>query len=125
MYKRQLLFAASETSADQLYFGHFFAPDAYLAFGPRGQRVAVLNPLEYGRALKESTYDTVLRLDEWQKKARETFRRPDAGLAHVVKLLAREYGIQRFLVPPEFPSGLLTKLRALQVPVDVLSLIHI
>lgn len=114
-----LLYAASDTNADQYYFGRFFAPDAYLAFGPRGQRVAVLNPLEYGRALKESSYDTVLRLDEWQKKARETFRRPDTGIAHIVKLLAREYGVRRFIVPPEFPAGLLTKLRALQIPVEV------
>jgi len=114
-----LLYAASDSNADQYYFGRFFAPDAYVAFGPRGQRVAVMNPLEYGRALKESNYDTVLRLDEWQKKARETFRRPDAGLAHIVKLLAQEYGVQRFIVPPEFPAGLLVKLRALQVPVEV------
>ncbi|HVU38182.1 MAG TPA: M24 family metallopeptidase [Opitutales bacterium] len=114
-----LLYAASETNADQLYFGRFFAPDAYLAFGPRGQRVAVMNALEYGRALKESEYDTVLRLEEWQTRARDYFKRKDAGLAHIVKLLADEYGVKRYVVPPEFPAGLLTKLRALQVPVEV------
>ena len=114
-----LLYAASESCADQYYFGRFFAPDAFLAFGPHGQRVALMNQLEYGRALKESNYDTVLRLEEWQKKARDIFHRPDAGLAHIVKLLAREYGVQRFLVPPEFPAGLLLKLRALQIRVDV------
>ncbi len=114
-----LLYAASDTNADQYYFGRFFAPDAFLALGPRGKRVAVMPTLEYGRALKESTYDTVLRLDEWQKRARETFHREDAGLAHVVKLLAREYEVSRFIVPAEFPSGMLMKLRALQIPVEV------
>jgi Xaa-Pro aminopeptidase len=114
-----LLYAASETSADQLYFGHFFAPDAYLAFGPRDNRVAVLNVLEYSRALKESGYDTVLRLEEWQRKAREAFHRDDINLAHVLKLLAREYDINSFLVPTDFPSGLLEKIRALKIPVNV------
>jgi Xaa-Pro aminopeptidase len=114
-----LLYAASDANADQLYFGRFFAPDAYLAFGPRGQRVAVLHALEYGRALKESNYDTVLRLEEWMKKARDVFHRDDAGIAHVVKLLAREYDIQSFVVPQEFPAGVLVKLRALQIPVEV------
>jgi Xaa-Pro aminopeptidase len=81
--------------------------------------VAVLNALEYGRALKESGYDTVLRLEEWLKKAREHFRRDDAGLAHVVKLLAREYDIESFVTPSDFPAGLLEKLRALKLLVTV------
>jgi len=114
-----LLYAASDTSADQLYFGRFFAPDPYLAFGPRNQRVAVMNALEYGRALKESSYDTVLRLEEWLEKARRTFRRKDVNMAHVVKLLAQEYDVKKFMVPSEFPSGLLMKLRTLQIPVEV------
>jgi Xaa-Pro aminopeptidase len=114
-----LLYAASDTSADQLFFGRFFAPDAYLAFGPRGHKVAVLNALEYGRALKESSYDTVLRLEEWLKKARDTFRRQDVSLAHVLKLLTREYAIASFLVPTDFPAGLLEKIRALKIPVTV------
>jgi Xaa-Pro aminopeptidase len=114
-----LLYAASDANADQLYFGRFFVPDAYLAIGPRGQRVAVLNALEYGRALKESDYDTVLRLEEWQARARETFKRPDAGLAHIVKLLAQEYNVRHFVVPPDFPARLFAKLRSLQVPVEV------
>jgi Xaa-Pro aminopeptidase len=114
-----LLYAASEGSADQLYFGRFDAPDAYISLGPRGQRVAVMNALEYGRALKESEYDTVLRLEEWLQKAREAFHRQDVGIAHVIKMLAREYEVQKFIVPQEFPAGLLTKLRALQVPVEV------
>jgi Xaa-Pro aminopeptidase len=114
-----LLYAASETSADQLYFGHFFAPDAYLAFGPRDTRVAVLNVLEYSRALKESGYDTVLRLEEWLKKAREAFRREDVNLAHVLKLLAREYDIESFLAPTDFPAGLLEKIRALKIKVKI------
>ncbi|MGA2053458.1 MAG: M24 family metallopeptidase [Opitutales bacterium] len=114
-----LLYAASDTSADQLYFGRFFAPDAFLAFGPRDNRVAVLNALEYGRALKESSYDTVLRLEEWLKKARDTFPRAEVNLAHVLKLLAREYAVSSFLVPTDFPSGLLEKIRALNLPVAV------
>ena len=114
-----LLYAASEGSADQLYFGRFDAPDAYIALGPHGQRIAVMNALEYGRALKESEYDTVLRLEEWLQKAREVFHREDVGIAHVVKLLVREYEVEKYVVPQEFPAGLLTKLRALQVPVEV------
>ncbi len=114
-----LLYAASGSNADQLYFGGFFAPDPYLAFGPRDHKVAVLNALEYGRALKESGYDTVLRLEEWLKKAREFFKREDAGIAHVVKLLIREYGIESFVTPPDFPAALLEKLRALKITVTV------
>ena len=55
-----LLFADTERSPDMLYFGGFSVPDPFIACEIRGRSIAILNALEYGRALKESKLTTLL-----------------------------------------------------------------
>ncbi|MEZ0216104.1 MAG: M24 family metallopeptidase [Rariglobus sp.] len=106
-----LLYADTARSADMLYFGRFSVPDAFIAFGVRGKKIAVLSALEFGRAQKSSGFDTVLPLEPWLVKVRAT--NPKAGIAEVIGLLAKHYKIHAFDVAPDFPLALADKLRAL------------
>lgn len=106
-----LLYADTARSADMLYFGRFSVPDAFIAFGVRGKKIAVLSALEFGRAQKSSGFDTVLPLEPWLVKVRAI--NPKAGIAEVIGLLAKHYKIQAFEVPSDFSLGLADKLRAL------------
>lgn len=108
-----LLYADTARSADMLYFGHFNAPDPFIALGIGCKKIVVVNALEFGRARKSSGFDVVLPLEPWLKKARA--QHPDAkvGAAEVIALLARHYKRVSFTVPNDFPTGLCDRLRAL------------
>lgn len=118
-----LFYASPETSTDLLYFGGFLAPDPFLAFESGKQRVAVLNALEYARALKESRFDTVLSLEEWREKARRRYGTSSKAvkLAQIVRLLWQEFSIHQFVVPHDFPAGLAFELKRAKVPFTVSS----
>ncbi len=114
-----LLFADTQKSADQLYIGGFNVPDAFLSFQKGRKWYAVLNQLEYARALKESRFDEILQLELCLELAREKFQRAKVGYAEVVAALAEEFEIESFKVPGDFPSSLAFKLIELGVKIDV------
>ena len=117
-----LFYASPETSADLLYFGGFFAPDPFIAFGIGKQRIAVLNALEYGRAQKASRFDRVLSFEEWREKARYTYgvSAPGAAeFAQIIRLLGQEFTIPQFVIPQDFPVGLAFKLQEANVEFTV------
>ena len=102
-----------------LYFGKISVPDAFIAFGRKGRKYAVVSALEFGRVRRDSAFDVVLPLEAYLQKARK--RRPGrkAGAAEVIQLLAREFRQVRFTVPDDFPAGLFQKLHRLGVGVSV------
>ena len=114
-----LFYADTETSRDLLYFGRFDCHDPFLAFADRGRKVAVLSALEYGRGLKESAFDEILRHEELQAEA--AFLPPDTrpGPADILAMLAARRAIPSFVVPGDFPAGLLERLRERGLPVTV------
>lgn len=114
-----LLFADTRRSADQLYVGGFSVPDAFLSFKKGRKWYAVLNQLEYARALKESRFDEVLPLELWLELTREKFQRAKVGYAELVATLADEFEIGSFKVPGDFPSSLAFNLVELGIKVDV------
>jgi Xaa-Pro aminopeptidase len=114
-----LLYADSDSSADQLYFTGFHAGDPFIAFGVGRKRYGVFSALEISRARKQSSVDGILSLPEWQDRARRYSTNGKPGPAEVIKALARHFKIRRFNVPEDFPAGLLLKLRELGVKVDV------
>ncbi len=104
--KALLLFADTRVSADQLYFGKFSVPDAFLSFKRGGKSYAVLSRLEFARALKESAFDHVLSLEEWIEKAKRLFKKSKCGYKEVVQTLVKEHRISGFTVPSDFPAKL-------------------
>lgn len=110
-----LLYAASEHSADLLYFGGFSAPDPFAALEAGGRKLALFNALEFGRAKKESSFDEVLSLEEYQEKARKRWKTAAPSVAQVIATLAFERGQKLFTIADDFPAALASKLNALGV----------
>ncbi|MCX6940647.1 MAG: hypothetical protein NTX09_07920 [Verrucomicrobia bacterium] len=66
-----LLYADTTRSPDALYFGRVEVPDPFIAFGLRGKKYAVVGALEFGRVKKTSSFDVVLPLESYVKRARD------------------------------------------------------
>ena len=90
MNGEKLIYASTEKSADMLYFAKMNIPDPVFAFTCKGEKHALMSPLEFGRAKKESDFDVI----------HPTSRKPDAEeILGVLKKL----GISKISVPREFP----------------------
>ncbi len=118
-----LFHADTHASRDLLYFGGFECHDPFTAFADRGKKIAVLNALEFGRGLKESSFDEILPLEAVQAELRRQHA-PDnpasrPSTADIIAHLATQRRIPAFLVPEDFPAGLLEALRARGVTVAV------
>ncbi len=114
-----LLYADTERSADALYFGKVSVPDAFVAFGRRGKKYAVVGALEFGRVKRTSDFDVVLPLETYLQRARDRWPERTPGAAEVIALVAEETGTRAFTVPDDFPAGLYEKVRALGVELQV------
>jgi Xaa-Pro aminopeptidase len=114
-----LLYAASDQSADVLYFGGVNVPDPFVAFGVRGKKYAIVSALEFGRVKRTSDFDVVLPLERYVQHARELWPQRKPGAAEVIYLAAKEVGQTRFTVPHDFPSGVYEKLFELGLDVEV------
>ena len=114
-----LLYADTERSSDALYFGRVNVPDAFVAFGLRGKKYAVVSALEFGRVKKDSAFDVVLPLEAYVKHARELWPQRKPGAAEVIFLLAKEFRQTRFIVPDDFPAGIYDKLFELGLDLEI------
>lgn len=115
-----LFYADTHTSRDLLYFGRFECHDPFIALRHRGKKIAVLNALEFGRGLKESGFDEILPLEPLQAEALKLSPGlPRPGPAEIIARLAEKLRIPAFAVPEEFPAGLLERLRAAGLSVQV------
>lgn len=114
-----LLYADTERSADALYFGRVGVPDAFLAFGVRGRKYAVVSALEFSRVRRDSAFDVVLPLEGYFQAAQRAWPRRPVGTAEVMALVARELRQARFTIPEDFPAGLAGRLRRLGLDLAV------
>lgn len=110
-----LLYADTARNSDLRYFARFTVPDPMIAMRVRGEKIGVLNALEYGRAQKSSGFDTVLALEPLVEQARQGHPDAKPGPAEVISLLARKYRVKSFTIPDDFPAGLCDRLRALGI----------
>lgn len=113
-----LLYADTETSSDMLYFGKVDVPDPFIAFSCRGERVAVVSQLEFGRVSKTSRFDRVLSLESRLEKAAGGAAKVPFP-ASVIAELATEFGIARFRVAEDFPCGVAFALQEAGVSFEV------
>jgi len=117
-----LLAAASDASADMLYFSGVFVPDPFLALAIGGRRIAVLSKLERQRVEREGRFDEVLEWEPLRDRAVRDFPKIKAPMAAVAALLAKQYRVTRFRVPWDFPVGLAWALQTVGVAVDAAGL---
>jgi Xaa-Pro aminopeptidase len=114
-----LLYADSERNADALYFGRISVPDAFIAFGCRGKKYAVVSALEFGRVKRDSDFDVVLPLEPYLQRARDVWPQQKPGVPHVIALVAKQLKQPRFTVADDFPAGLYEKVSKLGVKLTI------
>jgi Xaa-Pro aminopeptidase len=108
MSPARLMVAASGHDADMLYATRFYADDPFVWWEARGKTHAVLSPLEIDRARP------VARRHQWQAHGLAEFlpaQAKDNSPAGVIPGIAAKYKLKSFLVPGQFPAGLLETLR--------------
>ena len=108
----RLMYAASGHDADLLYATRFYADDPFLWWEVRGRRHLALSPLEIDRA-RPVAQGRVHALTEFLPKGRKSS--PAALIAGV----AQACRTRSFLVPEQFPAGLLEQARAEKLRVKV------
>lgn len=114
-----LFFTDTHRSADLRYFCGFEVHDPFIAVQVGDKRIGVLNALEFGRGLKESTFDEIVPLEELTAAA-EKAGVATPGPADQIAVLAKKFRIKAFDVPGEFPSFLLVKLLDLGLDINVI-----
>src|ERR1700733_2104088 len=97
-----LMVAARGHDADMLYATRFYADDPFVWWEARGKSHVALSPLEIDRA-KPICRAQVHGIGEFSAKS--------SGAEAVIPGIASKYKIKSFLVPTQFPAGLLEKLR--------------
>lgn len=108
-----LMYAASESDVDVLYFGGVFVPDPFISFSCKGKRFAVVSQLEFARIVKVGGYDEVLSLEEVASSAKS----PQPALQ--IAWVAKKFQISTFKVAEKFPCGLAFQLQELGVQLEV------
>ena len=110
-----LLYADTGSSADQLYFSRVDVHDPFIAFGVGQKRFSVQSALEFGRIRKARTFDQVLPLESWRKRAEKRFPGQAVGPAEIIAELACAHRVRGFRVPDDFPAALFVRLGQLGV----------
>ena len=106
MSSARLMVAASGHDADMLYATRFYADDPFVWWEARGKRHVALSPLEIDRARPIARVTQVHGIGEFLPPQAK-----DNSPAGVIPGIAAKYKLQSFLVPGQFPAGLLEKLR--------------
>lgn len=97
--------AASGHDADLLYATHFYADDPFVWWEIRGKSHIALSPLEIDRARPVARAQVHATGEFLSAQAK------DHSAAAVIGGIAKKYRLKAFLVPEQFPAGLLEKLR--------------
>jgi Xaa-Pro aminopeptidase len=106
MSSARLMVAASGHDADMLYATRFYADDPFVWWEARGKTHVALSPLEIDRAKPIARVSQVHGIGEFLVPQAK-----DNSPASVIPGIAAKYKLKSFLVPGQFPAGLLEKLR--------------
>ena len=108
MTSARLMCSASGHDADMLYATRFYADDPFVWWEVRGKPHAALSPLEIDRARP------IARRYQWEAHGTSEFipaQAKDHSIAALIAGIAAKDKIKSFLVPGQFPAGLLENLR--------------
>src|SRR5688500_9074151 len=110
-----LMVADSEHDANMLYAVRMFVPDPFIYLRLRGQCYIVMSDLEIDRARENAPHCTVLSVTQCRKQL-EQMRRKGTP-AQIIRLLLSRAQLRSVAVPYNFPHGLATELRRLNIRV--------
>ncbi len=108
------LLDASQDDANQLYLSGFTGPDPFLTLYADGEIHVLVGGLEYGRAKKEATADTVERHADYDYEYGSRDERHDMYAAFV-----RDKGVESVAMPPRGPVGTADAMRERGIDVAV------
>jgi len=114
MSTARLMVAASGHDADLLYATRFYADDPFIWWEAQNETHIALSPLEIDRARPVARVTQVHGLAEFLPAQPK-----DSSAVAVISGIASKYKIKSFLVPEQFPAGLLEKLRATGLKITV------
>ena len=107
--KREIVLNGScQTNADMLYFTGAPIPDPFYAFTLRGEKCALIGALELGRLSKLGGLDEIFDLSTLAPKLFPDRRADDT---QVLAAILKKSRVRGLIVPAEFPSLLLERLR--------------
>jgi Xaa-Pro aminopeptidase len=107
MSSARLMCSASGHDADMLYATRFYADDPFVWWETRNKTHIALSPLEIDRAKPVAQVMQVHPIGEFLPPHPK-----DNSFASVISGIAAKCKIKSFLVPGQFPAGLLEKLRS-------------
>ena len=108
------LLDGSQADANQLYLSGFTGPDPFVSLYNAGSVHLLVSGLEYGRALSESTAQTVERYADYNYSYGGPDERYDMYAAFI-----RDKGVESVMMPPRGPVGTADALRARGIDVIV------
>ena len=97
-----LFIAASEQDSNLYYATRFIAPDPFIYFEIKGERLMVMSDLEMDRARTQASVDRVLSYSEIEQKAKKQGMKSPTTI-DIVHVVLKESKIRRLLVPANFP----------------------
>jgi Xaa-Pro aminopeptidase len=107
-----LFIAASEYDSNLYYATRFIAPDSFIYFEVKGERLMVMSDLEMDRAKTQASVDRVLSYSEIERKAKKQGIKNPTTI-DIVNIVLKEFKARRLLVPANFPFIYATRLQEL------------
>lgn len=117
--KALLFFDDTLRNLDLRYFCGFEVHDPFIALQVGRKKIGVLNALEYGRGLKESSLDQIIPLEDLVEAA-QARGVSHPGPAENIAVLTEKFGVDQLEVPEDFPAVLLVKLSEMGFNLNVI-----
>ncbi len=106
-----VIYNSTQNDSNLIYWGHFEAPDAFLAMKLDEYSVAFVSELEYGRCKATSCFEEVLLFTEIQKQAQQKYDKLSAWAA-LFCFLKDRYFIDSFVIPDNFPAKIYAEIKS-------------
>ena len=106
-----VIYNATQNDSNLIYWGHFEAPDPFLAIKLGEHKVAFISELEYGRCKATSRFDEVLLFTEIREQAQQKYNKLNVWAA-LFCFLKDRYSIDGFIIPDNFPAKIYAEIKS-------------
>lgn len=119
--KIKCLYTSTEKSSDALYLSGVSIPDDFLLILAGRKRIAVVNQLEYSRVKAHSKFTRVYELNALKAliASRTNLELNCIRVPEMIAFFQESYPGSTLLIPYDFPSGLLSALQLLKLPIEI------